>query len=66
MYSSVFGRLSNIVNWKGAGRWERWKAAKERPMVPAPTKVILSSFSDSIVIVLELDSFPMGYFGLRC
>lgn len=36
-----------MVSCEGEGRWVRWKAARERPMVPVPMRVMwmLGSFS---------------------
>lgn len=44
-----------MVRWQGMGE-ERWKAAKERPIVPVPIRVILTTSSSSI-LVMSLEKF---------
>lgn len=49
-YSCTSRRVSKMVSWDGDERWVRWKAAKERPIVPVPIRVMRRSCVDSVLV----------------
>lgn len=48
------------MSWLGEERCVRWRAAKERPMVPVPMRVILRSEAVGVVMV-EVFTSDMGW-----